>query len=259
MSKNGVITTLEGLEKWFRYNATSEWQLYSGHMDRLNPGKLIVKQENEDLPIDDSWELLRDHLEIQSSQGGQFTVFQPTSHNRGPKSKVTLNGHLMPGSGSFRGGSSLNGLPSLGYVTKEDMEERIRSEREKWELERRVDDLEEMQRSRASIGERIFETAVEQVDLNQVASGLMGFLGALTNKMGGNPSNIGSSQPQAVNQPAAASSDEGPVYDGDQVLEFLNTIRPHFENEEEFYSFLSRVRQFFEDKPGLCISFFFTT
>lgn len=238
MPSKGHISNLEDLEIYFREIDFPKWILYAGHMDKINPNRYLFKNDSEEFGVDESWQKLRSILEMQSKQGGEFTLFIPTQGNRGPKTKISLN---MPARIPGLSGYGSYGGSMMGYVPQEELERRIAQERRTWELERKVDDLLDEQDAKMTLGERLVEKILEEDNLlNQVA----GFFMKKTPAQ---------SQPSIQ---ASSSSDEPVFYDGERVTTILDQIRPYFESDEAFYSFLDKVGQLFSNNPEMCIGFF---
>ncbi len=240
MPTKGHISNLEDLEVWFKSIDSPKWKLYNGHMDKISNDK-FNSQEMDMSDVDESWMKLKSILKMSSNEGGEFTLFMPLHNNRGPRTKISLN--MPPKVHGIRGYGY--GAPMLGYVPQDEVDRRIAQERRTWELERRVEDLAAENEAKLSFGERLFEKVVEEVDLNQVAGLLGGFL-----KKGG-PSGI---NPSIQAEPM--TDEGGTYYDGDRIMPLLDQIRPYFQSEEAFYGFLDKVREVFAKNPEMCLSFF---
>ena len=148
--------------------------------------------------------------------------------------------------------AGINGvnLPALqGYVSIGEVEQRISKERELWEMKREIEDLKAEKDAKLSMGEILASRVTEELDLNMIAGQVLNFCNQWLLKAKGQP----------VPVSVQGYPQEDPVdytYDTDQIAPFLDTIRPHFSTDQEFYQFLHQVAQFFQASPEVCKNFF---
>lgn len=234
----GYISSFEDLEKWFTPLNCIEWSLYHGFQKgRLNNSNLVFKNEDTNLDSESSFERLKEMIEMSSTGGGQFTVYVPyKSNNTGVKAYfgTGLNGTGQP--------AQVTGLPGVyGGI-----EQYVQKEKKMWELEAMVNGLLEEKEQEKSTVERIFDKVMDDLDMNQVATALIGLIGNLI------PPKVPVTMqgtPQEMN-PDQGPIQEGYEYNSNIVLPILDTIRQHFESNDEFYSFLQKVAIKFNDQPG---------
>lgn len=139
--ERAALHSLDDLEKWFHANGKPLWNVYRGHLHKKNSSFMISKNETE-TDLDQSFEDLKDSLEMQGRRGGKFTVFvcAPDARNTGLTTFLTLNQSdgkaAISGNGqNYMGG--IYGNPVVERMIREARED----ERQKVHLERDLEDV----------------------------------------------------------------------------------------------------------------------
>lgn len=242
----GYISSLEDLKAWFEHAGETRWNLYRGFKDRMANAWVLARQEQDDMPLEESWALLQNMIKISSKEGGQFTIYLPKKN--GWVTRVNLVNPV--------GDASLGALPSpymAGMVTKDEIQKEIEREREKWELQRRLEDMEAALAGHQSTADKVIGFIKENIDLNPI---LKMVTGAMVTK--GNPELAKQMQVSIQGNPESddQAAQQGYEYDGNRVVHTLNRMRPFFQTDEDFYNYLERVGQFFEKNPQMSVAFF---
>ncbi len=253
MKSKAAITDIQDLEKWFIQCNTVEWNLYRGHQDKLNSLHLIASQRQSDVSMDESWEKLASFIEMNTRQGGDLTVYIPAgSNNRGFLSHFSVERVGMIGGIGQPGAMSAMGAWGMGFIPIDEHERRTKELREKWEMERRMEDLEAEIEGRGGVWGNIAKEALQGIDVNQLIK--MAYVGLMSKF------NPGAINPQiSINGMGMQTPSE--EYDQDQEEEsplanFVSRTRPHFSTDEDYLAFLDKVANFFEKNPEMCKSFF---
>lgn len=258
----GYINQYSHLEKWFRLLETSAWNLYRGHVDKLgdNRSQIIYKQDNKSMPMDESWDMLRDLIEINAANGGHFTIYVPSmSHNVGAN-VFFVAPNTLPAGGRGHA-AALAGFEGMGAgVSKTEVQEIIAQERKIWELERTVEDLSAAQEANVGAVERFFTRLLDDGTLGQIA---IAGLGMLSQKMGFNPAQVS----MAGFDTAMPTSDDTSNHDHEEdeelseeevqfAVELVDRFRPHFESEAAMRAYLLKVADFFDKNTAAAKAFF---
>jgi len=245
----GYIDNYEDLRTWVESTKQPLWNLYSGWIDKFGQSHLLAKNEEETDP-EESFNSLRRMIEINSPQGGQFTVYIPQPGNRGFSTRIRI-----ASAASVAGVAGVGNPYMMGMVPMNELEQRIRKERETWELQRRIDDLEAAQESSVGVIGKVMDKITSELDINNLLKFAVAILGP---RMNVNPDMLRAVQLSGT--PVAEAEDThdgtGYTYDDPRLLEFLDTIRSQFGTDEEFYNFLTKVGAFFQKNPQIAIGFF---
>lgn len=246
MARHSYFSDLEAVKQWFDLNKIPKWNLYRGHLDKMYGNKMIYRQEDDTLDMDESWSLLRSMIENNSANGGQFTIYVPSSNagNQGLSVHVELNmdQHRQPGRGVAVSG--YGGGYGLGMIPKEEVREMVAQERKVWELERRLEDMEASQEAGLGIGD-IIKSQLQGVDLGPIIAGIGNLI--MAKAVGAGVTLQGVPGEDKYQPPT-----EGQYhYDGARLKPILDTIRPHFGEDEEFYNFLQNVAIMIANNPVL--------
>lgn len=148
----GSVRTLENLEAWFKAPPLSPYfTIYNGTSVR---DRLAVNLDIKD--IDEAWSQLEGYLT--PIEDGVFKIFK--THE--PKNPNGMSIKYAPGSANV-GTPSVSGLPNNSIMGISEYDNRIGSiiekavsvEKEKWEQNRKIEDLESMINAKQSIGDRV--------------------------------------------------------------------------------------------------------
>lgn len=148
----GAITTMEHLEKWFRSNNLPYFILAYANGKGENQ---ILKNEGEGAidNVDEAWELLRDQIEAQTMAGRAMLEVKVFANSKAKYHPIKTNVDMRT---PYYGGNyaGVGQLPTTSGVSALDVQKAIQDERTKWELERRVEDLETALSAPSNIIER---------------------------------------------------------------------------------------------------------
>lgn len=236
-NRHTYISDISAVETWFRQLGKPNWKLLRGFHDKTRGKASIYVQDQEGMDMDEAWELLQNMIEINSSGGGQFTIFVPTSTSGQGQSIF-----LQIGEVGSTGSPKVAGAPAVGYVPKSEVAELIAKERKMWELERRLEDMEAAAGANAEWTDVIKEKIAE-VDLTPVIAGLTQMFARRGVSLQGTQ---GDYQPPQAEAPA-----DGYQYDGDRLMPILDDIHNHFSTQDEFLAFLEALRDMFVQNPEL--------
>ncbi len=236
MARHSHISSLEDLHKWFMHLGKAKWNLYRGHQEQKRHGSIITKQDDDTVNVEVSWDLLRSMIEMNSANGGQFTVYIPqtTNGNQGASVFVSINMAQYA-----QRTSSLGGHTAVGMIPVEQVQKELDRERRIWELERNLEDIQASQEAGLGIND-IFKEQLRTIDFGPILAGIVAHF---------------TQQPAGVQlQGTPADQEEAPeqgtyAYDGYRIKPALDLIRPHFTDDEKFYGFLMAVAQAFAQNP----------
>ena len=137
MLGEGAITTFEGLEQWFKSNEDHPfWTLYHGAFK----GRGDICASNRTISdMNMAFSMLVDQIKIQSRGGGIFRIFQAPKARSNQGFNTTLRI-----SDSIQGihGTVSNNQGMVGFVAKNEVAEMVQKERETWEKEKKIEELE---------------------------------------------------------------------------------------------------------------------
>ena len=246
-----AMTSIDALESWFRKIAKPQWNLYRGHNNTMSRAHSLYRQGEDTMSIDESWELLRDMININCGNGGQFTVYIPAAATGNTGYSVFVSIGMEAHSRSRYPGAAVGGFPTEGAVSLGQVQDLIAKERKVWELERKVEDLEAQQE--ASLGMTdVVKNMLQNVDLTPILTSLVNFA---TSRFGGvqPPLPVRLSGHPDDELPAESATDappaQAPAYDGRRLKVTMDKIRPHFQEDEDFYQFLDAVADAFAANP----------
>lgn len=242
--RGGAITDLQALRDLFIKADTPNWTLYRNFHKNMPHSQIIYKQDDKNMDIETAWDELEHMLTIHSSGGvGQFTIYVPAqSHNKGYSWWFQVGQAPNQQSAGIAG----YGNPaSMGMVPAA----QVNLEKQIWQLERQLEDMESAQQAQQSVGQQILEKFMAECDMNQVVNAAVGLLGKLApaSPKGAPISLHGHPQDNAPETPGETPA--GYQYQEAVILPILDTIRPHFPNDQEFYQFLTTVAQLFASNP----------
>lgn len=244
----GYIDNYEDLQVWVESTKQPLWNLYSGWVEKFGQQHLLAKNE-EELDPEQSFNQLRRMIEINSPQGGHFTVYIPQPSNRGFSTRIKIAGAAgVAGVGGFAG---VGNPYALGMIPMDQHEKAIRKEKEMWELQHQVEALREQQEAGVGVVSKLVDKITSELDINNVFNALVAVFGPKLNP---------NMQPMQLSGTPVGEQDHsdgsGYTYDDPRLLPFLDTIRCKFSTDEEFYTFLGRVGAFFDKNPQMAMTFF---
>ena len=242
---------MDDLKVWFDMANSAEWNLYRGHQDKFNAAHQIASQRAQ-VSMEESWDQLSRFIEMNTRNGGDVTIYIPGGGNgRGYVVHYSLErSGAMAGLGQP---GSMMGAWGMGFIPVEEHERRAKELREKWDLERRLEDLEAENESRGGVWGNIAKEALSGVDVNQVLKML--YVGVMSKF------NPGAINPQiSINGMGMQTGAEEEQYDDQEeenpLANFVARTRPHFATDQEYLDFLDKVATFFEKNTQMAKSFF---
>lgn len=247
-----TLRNIEDLKTWFDQCNYVRWNLYRGLHEKLPQTSIIYRQENNDMTLEESWDLLSQLIETSSHGGGQFTVYViGGSANKGFTQKIEVGMPTSPAQNP-----ALSGLHGVGFVPAAELAKQIAAEKRLWDLERQLEDTQAALGANQTMMERLAGNFMETFDWNQLAPALNGLIGKLSGaipaaqpiSLQGLPSNGPGATP-----PAAEDGGTEPEYQflAERLLPPLTRIRPHFNTDEQFYQFLELTADQFCQNPKL--------
>lgn len=255
MNRHSCLTDITALQSWYLALNTPQWNLYRGFHNKM-PVNAILKQQNDQLPMQDSWDLLQNMINAQSSQGGQFTVYVPAyAGGKGAVQHLSINMAITPSvAGYGTPNAGLAGYPPnmSGFVSAQELERRISDERERWELRRELEDV------KAQVGattdwQDILMEKVMEIDSNTIMANLGGFLQQfMTPKTGVQLRGLAHEMtpPPVAQGEATEQAAEGYQYDIERLIPALDTIRQHFESDDAFMQAFEQLAVMFNENPN---------
>jgi len=243
----GYISSLEDLYTWFSKNPRVEWILMNGFQDGVQQKGVIYRNLDAETDREDSWALLKQMIEINSVPGARFSVFAPNNEhgNRGYTVKVQLGEATSPYQVAGLGNAPVN--PS-GFVSKTE----FALERRIWELEQELKDRDNSKLSGVS---DVFKEKIMETDFTPVVEGFMNILNTFVKSATSKHAPLQVSVQGAPNDHPPAKEGEtqptGYTYDGERLVVFLDRMRPHFPDDEAFYSFMDKISAKFAENPVL--------
>lgn len=249
----GYMNSYEDLKTWFMMLGTPKWNLYRGHVESVgnNRSNLIYKQDSDEYNLEDSFEELRKMIEINSAAGGHFSIYVPAKSNNVGPTVFFVSPNTMPA----RGGAQVAGFPTggLGYISKEELSGILEKERNTWELERRIEDLEAAQDSHTPILEKFLNGLLEDGTAGKV------LVAGITKLMGGNPTQVALAGFGNQVQPDTSIGEEEEEISEDEIdfaVDLVSRFRPYFSSEQEMRVFLLTVANKFETNPAVAKQLF---
>lgn len=252
------VSNIEDIQRWFELQPRSNWTLASNFCDSIptNGKGVIYRQDNSDLAKEDSWNLLHELIAMQSP-GARLTVFVASNDAGNRVQSMRYQHGMAPAAwGQPSGFPAVAGLP-LGVGS---VQEAIAKEREKWELERRLEDL-EAQLSGPQQGGiwGIVERKLQEADATELINTVTGLGLALLEKfmpaakpvqLAGAPHLDDDNHDDDHDDTAEGSQQPQYQFQTARVIPVLVAIRQHFDNDEEFYQFIERLSAKFGENPA---------
>lgn len=248
MKSRATITSMDDLKAWFDMGNSAEWNLYRGHQDKLNGAHLIASQRST-VSMEESWDQLNRFIDMNTRNGGDVTVYIPGGGNG--RGYVAHYSNERPGAMAGVGQpGAMMGAWGMGYIPMEEQERREKALREKWEMERRIEDLEAENESRGGIWGPIVRDALSGIDVNQLIK--MAYVGFMAKF------NPGAINPQiSINGMDAQPNELDEEGEEENPIErFITRTRRFFNTDEEYLDFLDKVATFFEKQPDMCKGLF---
>ncbi|MEL6142958.1 MAG: hypothetical protein AAFU67_15220, partial [Bacteroidota bacterium] len=243
----GALTSIEDLKTWFELQNKTNWNLYRGLLTKIqNAPSIIHRQDDDTITVEESWKILEDLLGMYARGVGRFTIFVKD----GKASSRGFQQHIELVNTSSAAG--INGHPGVsGYVPKDAIKEAITEERKKWELERRIEDMEAAMDANQSIGERVVDHVFNNVDINAFAPAINGLFASLAGAIPQRqPISLQGMASEAAN-PATREVPNGYDMHAEDIMPPLTIIRQHCDSYEEFVTLLNATAEMFAQQPDV--------
>lgn len=188
-----VIRSMENLEKVFRSNCENgkdfwHWSLYDGHHKQNRPASHRIHQNDYSTNVDDSFEALKEQLELRNLNG-DWTVYQQKSD----KQKTDTTGFpLFVRMGQADYNTSNNtpgastGIAGIGSINQI-IEEKVGNVEKRFQIQRLEEKIEEMEAEMSELrkGKGVNSFLSTLIESNQLAPLINGLGMALIQRMGG--------------------------------------------------------------------------
>jgi hypothetical protein len=245
------LTNIHDLKTYFDKLNNSRWNLYTGMYEgNLPQGNILYRQDNKDMDSTESWELLNQLIDMNSVNGGDFTVYFPANANgnMGNRIKISIgNNHR------FGQHANVGATPPFGMVSKNEVAEMISTQKIIWDLERKVDELESA--NAPSIGAVIMEQLAGNPEtIRTITAALTTLLQVVAARMAGIPMRP-QSAPAINGHPNTNNSTEISYSEDEKegVNNVLGRIAAHF---PDLTGFLEKLAHFIETNPDMAKSLF---
>lgn len=243
-----AITSIDNLRQWWEVDTERPyWTLYRG--SRNAKGADVIARNDTLDDQESSWEMLEQMISINSQEGGEFTILRTDKPkgNFGNKAVVVLN--QMP---AYQA-AGVAGLPGMPFVagTPQGIQayiaDEVKKERQNWELEKKVEDLEAAINAKQEGGllERSLNRLIESDKIGTILELVLAkFLGP-----------VGVPQPShvAVSGAPGAGAPAQFQYDTDRVSHALERIRAHF---PDIHETLEALANYIEKNPDMARTIF---
>lgn len=244
MMNRTAMTSMEAIRTWWEADRERPYfTLYRGA--RATKASDIIVRNDTIEDLEPAWDMLEQMLTINSSEGGEFTVLRtdkPKS-NFGMKGVVVLNhAHATP---------SVAGIPGMPFIgagqnIQSFIAGEIEKEREKWDLAKKVEDLEAAINAGQEGGpiERFLNRLLDSPKID-------GILDVVLSKVFAPPSGAQPSHVAVSGAPGAAADQF--QYDTERVAAALERIRAHF---PDIHGTMDRLADFIDRNPEMAKSLF---
>lgn len=263
----GAIGDYSGLSFWFdsvlKTEEHAKWNLYRGHLNKVgeNRANQIYKQDDADMSKEDSFDLLMQMIQVNSSEGGDFTIYIPQKSQNVPNGVAFFRAPNTPVRSAY-GHSQIAGFPAAGMagmLTKDDVKEMIEKERDGWEKDRKIEELEAELESKAGIGGMIMQQISQDGTLGKLMEMGVGALIQIASNLATKKTALaGFDHPAGIaTQSAPTPAPQGNIdqqiieYDSDRIVNALDKMVVHFSNVEDFYTALDRLADKFAENPAM--------
>lgn len=243
MAQSAILTSIENVKWWFDNLPFDDrrWKLYHGHIDNMALRSKLFMESKKSVEPEEAWDMLRQALEVSSQNGGKYTLYVPISDraNHGPNAKINLNQVQ-------RGNSSIGGIPE-GYVSSTEMERRLMEQKQKIELERRIEDLEAASQANLSWHEMAQDWLFNQGG----AEMLVPHVGPVISGLFPGLKGLGTiAQPQQQQAPTEDEPQGQAAADENPELELLEGIRAMFQTDEEYLQAVKGIKEKIKHNPS---------
>lgn len=234
----GYISSLEDLQFHFEKIGDSYWNLFRGfHSSGRTPLRDLIYRQEEEMSVEDSWELLSQMLEQNSRFGGKFTIH---IHDNGTKK----GSYLWAGFNLMTGNSRLSGFQQqYGALPVDEVERRITDAIEKERMSREIEDLKAAISGQMNPWQQLGQRFIEDLDVNRVVDSIQGLITGFMQGMAASRTPV---TLQGTPEEMAAAA-----IDPNRVAASVASIRAYFPNDEQFYYFLDWVVSQFQANPGM--------
>lgn len=268
------VTDPEFLQKWFKLQKTELWNLYRGFHSKVPERDVIHKQQDSTMTLDASWDLLWMMIMNSSVGGGKFTVYIPAF--AGNKAVTQHFGVGLSAAPAWQS-PSVAGMPGMqgmqqGYGMDAAIEKAIVNEREKWDKDLRIRELEAAQGARSNFMDVLLEK-LSEMDIDTIMPvAIQGITNLFQPRPGvqlhGMPEDYQQYQQHyphhhaPVQQPPVQQGPPPPpgeqpggevqyVYQTEVLIPWLNSIRMRFNSDEEFWLFMNALSTKFNAAPEM--------
>lgn len=243
MMNRTAMTSMESIRTWWEADPERPYfSLYRGTRG-TKPSDIIIRNDTLG-ELEPAWEMLEQMLTINSGEGGEFTILRTDK----PKSNYGMKGVVVLSHATATPAiAGIPGMPFIGaghniqtYIAGE-----IEKEREKWDLAKKVEDLEAAINAgqQGSWLDRIGEKIIEGDTLNNLVNLIVAKLMPQAPKA----SHV------AVSGAPGAATDDQFQYDTERIASALERIRAHF---PDVHGTLDRLADFIDRNPEMAKNLF---
>lgn len=240
-----TMESLDDLKVWWDADSKKPyWSLYRGL--RWDKNAVLARNHDIDDP-DESFKLLEQMIDVNSRGGGDFIIARAEK----PASNWVVKGYLCIQDTNFAyRNPGIAGYPAMmgalppGKTVDDIVAERVNSEREKWELSKKVDDLEAaINGAQEGTGlERLINRLLDHPKIDGIMDVVLTHV--FTPK--------GAAQPTKV-AVSGVPGEEEHIYDDERIVHALERIRPHFPDVE---TFIEKLAAWVESNPDMARNLF---
>jgi len=232
---------MEDLHQWFFETGKPIWRLYDGFIAGFSGRAFEARQTDDSLSMEDSWKLLEQAIVKRCHTGGEkFTIYSPPdSYRQGKPKKAGLKQHFMNGVKNMPNytpgmGVSVSGFSNPGG----NMMSMFEMWKENYELQRRVEDLEAQNGPQGFVGQ-IMEQIVNNIPYETIVPIVLKMLPGVGASINGAPQQVADTQAQPQGDTNT------------RMINAINGIAQHFENNEEYCVALEKLKQQIDTNPEM--------
>jgi len=247
--RRGYINNIKDLNDYFEQIEANRWNLYNGIFGgNLPQANCLYRQDSKEMEPGESWSLLQRMIELNSSTGGDFTIYFPTNTQGNIGNRVYLS--IGQGTGAVAG---IGNVPAGTFSNPAETERRVQDAVELALLRRDVEDLMQADRPSGFWGP-LLEKVAENPNVGEALIGaVVNLCTVAAAKLSGTPIQM---QHPAVSGPPSVSI-ETDIEMPEDVLNRCNAalsrIAIHF---SDLAQFLENLSDYIEQNPQMAKTLF---
>jgi hypothetical protein len=241
----GAIQTFEDLEKWFMQIGNTKWTIFRGDPVKRN---YVYQQSDAEMQIEESWELLREMLEMNAVNGHYFNILVDNGSSRGFRVYFSMPQQT----GRSTSSSGIGSIPGVGS-TQDYINGQIEQKMRIYDLQRQVEDLQAAEEAKLNWTDRIIDAVVNHpnFDPNVLVQIGSSFIGALMPKAPAGASvGISGFEKQAAQQAPTQAE-----YDAQRIASALDQIQSALP-DVEIHDFMDALAVMVTNNPAMARQLF---